>query len=200
MPDDPNPGAEQDSNGKQSKNEPVEQDSDDTFDKERALATIRKLREAERLGKLAAKERDEAKAKLQEQEDAKLGEQERATKRAEEAERKAAAAEERVKVLGLRSQVERAARKLNIVDEDAAYRLLDLSSVEYNGDEPTNVEALLKELVKAKPYLVAAGSEEAGSEKVHVAATPKANGAKPTTEQVIERTKEEMRRSSRYSM
>ncbi len=56
-----------------------------------------------------------------------------------------------------RMEIERQARKLAIVDEDAAYRLLDAARIEYDaGGNPSNVEALLKDLVKAKPYLVAA--------------------------------------------
>ncbi len=57
----------------------------------------------------------------------------------------------------VRYEVLLAAGKLNIVDPDAAYRLLDLAEIEYDKEgRPTNVEAVLKGLVKAKPYLVKA--------------------------------------------
>ena len=50
--------------------------------------------------------------------------------------------------------IEKAARKLNIVDEEAALALVG-SKVEYDeAGKPTNVDALLTDLVKAKPYLV----------------------------------------------
>ncbi len=53
-----------------------------------------------------------------------------------------------------RMEIERQARRLSIVDEDAAYRLLDAAKLEYDDDgKPANVEALLKDLARAKPYL-----------------------------------------------
>lgn len=61
--------------------------------------------------------------------------------------------------LRTRMAVERAARQMHLVDEDAAYRLLDPASIEYDSDsgEPTHasVKAALEKLVKAKPYLQA---------------------------------------------
>ena len=48
------------------------------------------------------------------------------------------------------------AAQMGIIDPDAAARLLDWSEIEYDDDgTPTNVESLLKALLKAKPYLVA---------------------------------------------
>ena len=52
-------------------------------------------------------------------------------------------------------EVQLQAARLNIVDPDAASKLLDRSALEYDDDgNATNVEDLLKELVKTKPYLV----------------------------------------------
>lgn len=64
-----------------------------------------------------------------------------------------------------RMEIERLARKLNIVDEEAAYRLMDLAGVEYDqqSGKPTNVEKLLQELAKARPYLVAQQGTDKGS-------------------------------------
>lgn len=57
-----------------------------------------------------------------------------------------------------------AAGKLGIVDPDAAYRLLDLAKLEYGEDnKPTNVEKVLGELVKSKPYLVGGSGSSAGN-------------------------------------
>lgn len=54
-----------------------------------------------------------------------------------------------------RYEVELAASKLNIVDPEAAYKLLDQSALEYSEDgTPKNIEAALKALVASKPYLV----------------------------------------------
>lgn len=50
------------------------------------------------------------------------------------------------------------AAKMGIVDPDAAAKLLDWSELEYDdAGAPTNVEDLLSDLLKAKPYLKAQG-------------------------------------------
>ena len=60
------------------------------------------------------------------------------------------------------------AAKIGIVDPDAAYRLIDHSKIEYGSDEkPSNVEALLKELVKQKPYLVGGSTSASNPSKTH---------------------------------
>jgi len=47
------------------------------------------------------------------------------------------------------------AREMGIVDPDAAYRLLDLAEVEYDeSGRPANIERLLRELVRKRPFLV----------------------------------------------
>lgn len=49
-----------------------------------------------------------------------------------------------------------AAQKLNIVDPDAAYRLLDTSSLEFDDSgQPKDIEKALKTLLANKPYLAA---------------------------------------------
>lgn len=55
----------------------------------------------------------------------------------------------------IRADVRTAAAQLNVLEPDDVYHLLDLSAVTLNGEgEPTNVAALVKALVEAKPYLV----------------------------------------------
>lgn len=109
-----------------------------------------------------AKERDELAAKLKSIEDANLSEADKLKKQAEEATGKVTAAEAKLRETLTKLEIERAARKLSIVDEDAAYRLLDASKIEYDKEgQPTNIGALLDALVKAKPYLV--GSSDGGS-------------------------------------
>lgn len=93
-----------------------------------------------------------------------LSEAEKLNKRAAEAEAKAQAAEARIKEMNTRGEIERQARKLGIVDEDAAYRLLDVTKLEFDdAGSPTNAEALLKDLVKAKPYLAQAATSTIGA-------------------------------------
>ncbi|HSV73614.1 MAG TPA: hypothetical protein VLH79_07630 [Chthonomonadales bacterium] len=61
----------------------------------------------------------------------------------------------------LRAEIGRQARRLNVVDEDAARRLLDASGLGPGSDLPARVEAALLGLLSAKPYL--AGWSVAGS-------------------------------------
>lgn len=110
-----------------------------------------------------AKERDELAAKLKSIEDASLTEAEKLKKAADEASGKVTAAEARLRETLTRLEIERAARRLSIVDEDAAYRLLDQGKIEYDSNgAPTNVGSLLDALVKAKPYLVGSGDGGSG--------------------------------------
>lgn len=54
----------------------------------------------------------------------------------------------------VRYEIENQARGLNIIDPDAAVRLLDWSELEFAEDgTPTNAQKLLEKLVKSKPYL-----------------------------------------------
>jgi septal ring factor EnvC (AmiA/AmiB activator) len=69
---------------------------------------------------------------------------------------------------GLREQTVRyevmlKAQEMAIIDLDAAARLMDRDALEFGADgKPTNVEAVLKALVKAKPYLVKPSSSASG--------------------------------------
>lgn len=115
-------------------------------------------REVKELRAEAASHRTKAREfedKLKAYDTEKMTETEKLQKRAQEAEQKAADADNRVKQTNLRLEIERQARKLNIVDEDAAARLLDSDAIKFGDDgKPTNVEKLLQQLVKDKPYLV----------------------------------------------
>lgn len=54
----------------------------------------------------------------------------------------------------INNEVFKQASKLNIIDIDAASKLIDASRIEYDeSGNPTNVDALLKELAKARPWL-----------------------------------------------
>lgn len=94
--------------------------------------------------------------------DAQLSEVERAQKQAAEWQQKHAdttrAMQERI--IGLTIQLQ--ASKLNIIDADAAVKLMDWSQLEFDDDgTPTNADKVLADLVTAKPYLVAAPSQTA---------------------------------------
>jgi len=136
--------------------------------------------------------------KLNGKSEAEKTEAEKAEARARAAEEKAEAAEKRIRSTTTRAAVEREARKLEIVDEDVAYRLLDLEEIEYDSeDRPINLATMLKDLVKAKPFLV---GKPAGDKK-GVPGTPK--GGEPgekTREQVVELTLKEMAATGKYSI
>lgn len=117
-----------------------------------------------------------------------LTEQQRSEQRAKDAEiardetaKTAQTREAELKQERLERTVEREARKLNIVDEDAALRLLDSSKIAFDdAGKPTNVNALLEQLVKDKPYLVApAGGGSPGN-------PPRGGGAAKTATEIID--------------
>lgn len=153
------------------------------FDEARARATIAAQREAEKAAKAeakkAAKERDELAAKLKEHEDAQLSELERFKKKAEELEAQAQKADQARKDTALRYEVAIHAAKANLHNPEIAHRLIDLGKVEYGEDgSPSNVEALMAELVKANPYLVK------GTASNDVPKTPDGNHGRPTDEEI----------------
>jgi hypothetical protein len=101
----------------------------------------RKLRELER----ELKQRDEEK----------LSETERMRLRLSELEKELTQRELLIREHTLRYETMLRARELGIIDPEAAYRLLDLAEVEYDETgRPTNIERLLRDLVRKRPYLV----------------------------------------------
>ncbi len=98
----------------------------------------------------------ELETKLKAFEDAKLSDTERLTKRIAELERQHTDASRAQQERILRYEAQLAASKLAIVDPDAAVKLMDWSALEYDeAGQPTNIESVLKELVKQRPYLAA---------------------------------------------
>lgn len=115
-------------------------------------AEIRALRAEAAANRVKANQAEERLKKI---DDDKLSETEKLTKAAAEAAARAEAAEAKVKATQVQIEIERQARKLKIQDEEAALKLLDHTLIKYDdGGKPTNVEALLTDLVKAKPYLI----------------------------------------------
>ncbi len=91
----------------------------------------------------------------EEKEKAAMSEAERLKAEKEEAEKNATAAIERANQRLIRSEVIAQAAKLNIVDPDAAYALMDKENVKVEDDDTvTGVKKSLEALIKAKPYLV----------------------------------------------
>ena len=93
--------------------------------------------------------------KLAELEQAQLSEQEKLTQRASEAEKREADARAKVESTAISSAVKVRAIQLGVVDPDAAYLLMDKSSVRYDGETDTvnGVDDALNLLLDDKPYL-----------------------------------------------
>lgn len=116
------------------------------------------IAELERTRKEAANYRTKARdaeAKVKSHEDAQLSELERAKREAQEAAQREREAREELKAIRTRTEIERAAAKLGIVDADAAARLLDQGTLDFDERGALkNAEAVLRDLVKEKPYLL----------------------------------------------
>lgn len=124
---------------------------DDDFDKERALKTIRNLREQEKAYKAQLKELDAIRAERAAAEAAKLSDAERAQAALKAAEEKVAQAERqaqetaaRLRAELVRNRVLTAAPGLGI-DPALAAELVTPAALEFGDDgEPTNLKAVLK--------------------------------------------------------
>lgn len=128
-------------------------EEDEAFDKERAMATIKNLRDQ---AKLATKQIREYTAQQKLAEDAKLSEQERLSKRVAELESRESSLQQAVRERTLRYEVAVHAQKLGIVDADAAFRLMDQQALEFDEEgAPTNTEKVLGQMLKTRPYLQA---------------------------------------------
>lgn len=124
------------------------------FDPERAQRTIDALRAEARDGKKAAKERDDALAKLKTIEDAQKSELEREQERARDLEAKVAAAEVKERETNLKLAVFEKANDLGIASPTLALRALDRDAIEYDDQgQPTNLNETLGELLEREPIL-----------------------------------------------
>jgi hypothetical protein len=131
-----------------------ERQEEEPFDRERAMATITKLREFERQAKKLARERDELAKRIKEREDADKTDAERQAERlaALEAERLTWEAERQD--YRLRLAVYSRAADLGIADADLALAALDRAAIEWSEDgAPANLEEVLNDLLDRKPLL-----------------------------------------------
>ncbi len=130
---------------------------------EQALAELEKARKALKdvNGESAARRKrlEELETAEQARQQAQMSEAEKAVAAQKALTDKIVAYEQQVQALRqetVRYEVMLAAQGLSVIDLDAAYRLLDLGSLEFDEatGKPTNVEKALKDLINAKPYLV----------------------------------------------
>lgn len=131
-------------------------------------ATDARIAELERALKNATEERDRHRKKLSGYEEAEkkaaeaqLSEIERVNKKHSDLRAEYDAYVRMTHERLVRYEVERQAAKLNIIDPDAAAKLLDWSQLEYDEEgTPKNAQKLLEQLVKNKPYLVPAPTQQ----------------------------------------
>lgn len=107
---------------------------------------------------LAESRRDAGKYRndLQKLQDAQLSDAEKQAKRLADLEQLTTAQARELTEVKLTRAIERKAVSLNIVDPDAAARLLDWTAIDFDdGGSPKNLDKLLAALVQDKPWLVA---------------------------------------------
>lgn len=152
----------------------------DAHDPARASATITKLRQAEKEGRTAARERDQLAARLKEIEDAEKTELEKAQARVTELEEKERAWEEERRAIGLRLAAHGLKDELGIADVDLALAALDSSAIEYDADaRPVNLATQLAELLERKPLLKGTATPTGGGAAPNLNSGAGAQGGSP---------------------
>lgn len=126
------------------KDDPAE--TDEAFDPERAMATIKKLRAQEKTATAALREHAALRAQLKALEDAKLSDQEKAAKRLAELEAKEQAWEAERRTLTLNQAIMAAGQRQRAIDPELLTRLVEV-------DEEREVEAAVSRLRRDRPYL-----------------------------------------------
>jgi hypothetical protein len=127
----------------------------DDFDKDRALATIRRQRDEAKTLRAQLKELESLKAKERERQDADKSEAEKLRIRLEEAQAKLAERDAAFRRAQVEQVIERMARKHNARKPEHITKLIDHTALTLDDEgNPTNAEDLVKDLLKAEPYLV----------------------------------------------
>jgi hypothetical protein len=126
-----------------------------------SLDDARKLRSENRSLRERLKAAEDAKRA---EDEAKLSEQERTAKRLADLERDLAERDRALAERTVLASAVDAASRLGFANPRLAYRLLDLSEVEFDGEgQPTNVDDLLKAILKGDPYLASSHARPSGS-------------------------------------
>lgn len=114
-------------------------------------ALKRELAETRREAAKHRTEKNALEAELKKRQDAELSETERLKQQVEESNANTTQLQQRL----IQSEVKVAAQKLGIINPDLVVPIVQ-GKIEMKDGEPTNIEALLTDLVKANPYLVEA--------------------------------------------
>jgi hypothetical protein len=127
---------------------PVSQSTTDNKEHERIIEQLRKENAA------ARKRLDTFEKAQQEAEAAKLSDQQKLEKKLADLQKAHDDAIKEKQELAIAHAVSLQAQKLGFQDPDDARRFLDMAALEFDGNgTPTNVESLLKDVLKNKPYL-----------------------------------------------
>jgi hypothetical protein len=159
------PGASSDSTTTQTTQQTAP-DPDENAKK--ALETERTARQAsDKAAKDVTRELERLRAELKKRDDAELSETEKLRKQLATAESERQTIERDRQADRTRHTIEREAGRMRFADPADAWSLIDQTRIDFDAKgNPTNVPALLTELVKAKPYLSArpgSGSGEGGA-------------------------------------
>lgn len=128
--------------------------SSEEFDPERAMSTIRALREEVKRERLEAKEAKKLREQLAAIEAEKLTEAERVQRERDEAVARAAALEATNKANAVKLAVFAHQQTLGVADAELALAALDTTKIEFDDTgEPVNVADLLTDLLERKPLL-----------------------------------------------
>jgi hypothetical protein len=124
-------------------------------------------RASDKAARDAGTELERLRAELKKRDDADLSEMEKLRKQVADAESQRQTFEQDRKAERTRHTIEREAGRMRFADPADAVSLIDPARIDFDAKgNPTNVPALLAELVKAKPYLSArpgTGSGEGGA-------------------------------------
>jgi len=137
----------------------VQAPADDDFDKERAMETIRKLRDVEKNARLQARELADLKAKNQEREQAELSETDRLKKQLADAQQRESATQARLHAELVKRAASDAATSLQLPFAgasaiDDAVSLGAFTDLEIGDDgKVTGINDAIRALQKARPYL-----------------------------------------------
>lgn len=136
------------------------------FDKDRALATIKNLREYEKLSKAQAKEMEALRQQLKVRADADLSETDKAKARVTELEKANADLAARLQEQAIRGAVADAGAKVGAIRPLLLHRLIDTDDLTFDDDgHPKNVDLVVGNLKRQYPELfrAVAGSADGGS-------------------------------------
>lgn len=158
---------------------------------ERTKSALKKANSESANHRHKAKELDDLKSKIEQE---KLSETERLQAKLAEKEQLIIKHQERV----IRSEMKTAAVSLGIINPATATKLIDWSEIEYddNGD-PTNVEDLLKKLIKDEPYLV--GKQQTSTSRTSVTNPPRSASGSSDIEELLDRLQQGKLKDTEYA-